>query len=310
MVTAALRQQSYLPRIWDVTSHIPGIRNLAECETEPSDLPLLYYIRVTPALAQTWLDNNRTVVNRHYQSHLAIRYARDMANEDWTLGVAGIAFAETGDLLDGQHRLHAVVLAKIPVVMLVGFNVSSKSMPNIDTGKMRSLADIFTIEGKENATRLAAMISVLYVADHSGSFEERRHMSQTPSREEALRYYETHTDLVRAIPVARGLRRVIKNGLAGALYYTCWKKHGAAIADPFWERLGDGVDLGGTDIRHLLREILLTDRANQKKRMTERERRAIIIKGWNAYLNKRPVTRNTLRLIQGGEKPESFPTLL
>lgn len=72
---------------------------------------------VTPELAESWLARN--TANRRMRRATAEAYARDMESGDWRENGDAICFAVDGTLLDGQHRLTAVVLSGISVPLLI-----------------------------------------------------------------------------------------------------------------------------------------------------------------------------------------------
>jgi hypothetical protein len=78
------------------------------------------WIEVTPELAARWLKNNFR--NRSVREDVVSAYARDMANGRWVYTHQGIAFNDRDELIDGQHRLHAVILSGLAAVrMMVTF---------------------------------------------------------------------------------------------------------------------------------------------------------------------------------------------
>lgn len=116
-------------------------------------------IIVTPDMAQEWLskncDHNRTIKTKTVYS-----YARDMKNGNWYLTHRGIAFDKDGHLIDGQHRLRAIVLAGVPVKMVVMRDVPKESMGFVDIGVTRSTVDMLKMRYDEkyitNTTSVAA----------------------------------------------------------------------------------------------------------------------------------------------------------
>jgi hypothetical protein len=101
---------------------------------------------ITPVLAAEWLKLNRKNRKLKYETMLA--YARDMKNNAWYLTHQGVAFDAEGNLIDGQHRLEAVVNSKRAVNMFVsagwptGNNGGKhKTMDAVDRGVNRSIAD-------------------------------------------------------------------------------------------------------------------------------------------------------------------------
>ena len=107
--------------------------------------PYVSRMTVTPAMAIKWLETN--VHNRPVSELYIDRLARDMKAGRWMLTHEGIAFDVHGILLDGQHRLWAIVYAEVPVEMHVWFNVSPDSLMVIDGGRGRSLADHLRLGG-------------------------------------------------------------------------------------------------------------------------------------------------------------------
>jgi hypothetical protein len=101
---------------------------------------------VTPDMASRWLEGN-THNRRINQSHVN-RLVAEMKAGRWRLTHQGIAFSASGALLDGQHRLWAVVLSNTPVKMRVFFDEPTGNEGAIDGGLSRSDADRMTLTGK------------------------------------------------------------------------------------------------------------------------------------------------------------------
>lgn len=58
-------------------------------------------------MAETWLSRNSN--NRNLRGQVIASYARDMKSGAWVLNGETVKIASNGQLLDGQHRLNAVV---------------------------------------------------------------------------------------------------------------------------------------------------------------------------------------------------------
>jgi hypothetical protein len=94
---------------------------------------------ITPQIAKRYLEknNNRKVKWRHVAS-----LARIIIRGEWVLTPHGIAFGPSGELLDGQHRLLAVIESGVSVYMRVSRNVAVEAMIAIDTmQKTRTVMD-------------------------------------------------------------------------------------------------------------------------------------------------------------------------
>jgi hypothetical protein len=66
-------------------------------------------------------------------------------------------------LVDGQHRLAAVIEADVPVEMTVFTEVEPDTFDVLDTGKRRNAADVLAIEGEKSTTLLAAMVRTVWL---------------------------------------------------------------------------------------------------------------------------------------------------
>lgn len=109
-------------------------------------LPTTDYVLVTPKQAMEWLDKsarNRTISQRRVSL-----YAAMMKRGDWYVTNAGIALNERDELIDGQHRLWAVVESETPTMMLVVRKVPHKAQIVLDQNLVRRAHDQIAI--KEN----------------------------------------------------------------------------------------------------------------------------------------------------------------
>jgi hypothetical protein len=71
------------------------------------------FTEVTPEMASKWLERN--AVNRTMRKSQVAAYARNMRGGEWGVSHHGIGFNERGELVDGQHRLAAIVLTGVTV---------------------------------------------------------------------------------------------------------------------------------------------------------------------------------------------------
>lgn len=96
---------------------------------------------VTPELASEWLKKNYK--NRSLSHDRIKQYTLAMISGNWVLTHQGIAFDDAGNLLDGQHRLQAVVKSGVTVKMNVTFDVERiGGIMEIDTGRARTYGNI------------------------------------------------------------------------------------------------------------------------------------------------------------------------
>jgi hypothetical protein len=109
---------------------------------------------ITVNEAKRLLDNN--IKNRRITRANVSFIKRALVNGEYKLNGETIVVAEDGTLLDGQHRLTAVVETGIPMTTFVVRGIDKNNFKTINTGKSRNAADIFSIEGVKNAATIAS----------------------------------------------------------------------------------------------------------------------------------------------------------
>lgn len=105
-------------------------------------------ITITPDMAQAMLEKNMEN-NRRVNHDIVRRYARIMKAGGWNMTHQGIAFDNKGWLIDGQHRLEAIIQANVPVTMMVTYGVerADGEALTIDMGRRRTTLNILQISG-------------------------------------------------------------------------------------------------------------------------------------------------------------------
>lgn len=160
------------------------------------------FAAVGPELALKWLAKNAG--NRPMNSELIKRYASDMRAGRWKTTFQGVAFDRAGYLLDGQHRLHAIIKADCVVQLAVFRDCDRETFDCLDIGKMRSVADVLAIDDDESARTVAAIARNLSVFGY-----RERHVTNAfvvqfarDHREELARYVPTAVRLTAACAAA------------------------------------------------------------------------------------------------------------
>jgi hypothetical protein len=97
-------------------------------------------VMMDTAMAQRIL-LERNTGNRKIRLSRVFEYAEAMKKGQWAITHQGIAISRSGILLDGQHRLLAVIRSGVTVPMQVTMNVPDESFPTIDCGTPRGAHD-------------------------------------------------------------------------------------------------------------------------------------------------------------------------
>lgn len=105
------------------------------------DRPVTVVMEIDAALAREMLGRNH--INRAVRlSHVGY-FVRELQAGRFQLTHQGVALDSTGHMLDGQHRLRAILESGIPAAMCVTFNLTRDAFKVIDFGNVpRTLADV------------------------------------------------------------------------------------------------------------------------------------------------------------------------
>lgn len=96
-------------------------------------------VLITPAIAAEFLKLN--TANRPLRPSWIKALSGMMQRGEWMMTHQGIAITTDGRLIDGQHRLNAVIHAGVSVNMSVVYNCDPASFIALDGGVKRSAAD-------------------------------------------------------------------------------------------------------------------------------------------------------------------------
>jgi hypothetical protein len=114
-------------------------------------------------MAAAWLSKNTK--NRSLSAGRVEQYARDMSQGKWKMTHQGIAFNGNGTLVDGQHRLAAIVKAGKPIKMMVVEGVEGDANEFIDRGRARSFSDTLKMRGVKYTTQVSAACRTILILD-------------------------------------------------------------------------------------------------------------------------------------------------
>ncbi len=271
---------------------------------------------VTPAEATEMLAHNTQ--NRQVLRGQVVRMVAQMKSGNWKFDGAPIRFAADGTLLDGQHRLSAVVESELPQQFVIIRGLERDSQTVMDTGRKRSLSDMLSMRGDANPGPLATFTSIAYKWDNGlrgsalfrgNSTNVDRAEVYAPSIQTLLNWIDEHPDVHSIIRPMISLARTL--GVAPSLIYTSWWALYSVDyddAEHFFNLLRNGAGLEqGNPILTLRNRLIEIGRetADRGKSTAPEHALALVFKAWNAYRDGRDLNR--LYFKPGGYNPEPFP---
>lgn len=241
--------------------------------------------RITPVQAERYLEKNTN--NRNMRQHHVDRLALDIVNGRWHINGASIVFNGDGTLIDGQHRLSAIIKAGVPVDMVVVRGVSKAAMPTIDANISRKPSDAAKLRGYTNTNHLVSTVRLL-ISAKTGTGRNGERLTTGAIMDVLM----MHPHLQDSVSVASKL-----NGLVSTSIVACWHyltfyvgsmTDEATLAMQVMEK---GIPHYPDDAIHVFRERCIKDKSpitgNIHKRLTGLWTLSL---AWNDFCKKTPRT--------------------
>ncbi len=272
--------------------------------------PNAQFVRVTPKRAAELLAANTH--NRGMNASQVSTLAREMSNGEWIINGETVKVAHDGSLIDGQHRLAAIVQSGVPsnLLLVEGLSTDHNVQYTTDVGMKRSLNHTLALLGEKSTASLASALRVLW------RFRKGLMLTnQQPAFSEALHLLEQHPGIRDAVTQAGHSKSDFRASTVSWCIYTTKTiaefddEISTEDVDVFWQRLQTGLfdqSVEGDPIVALRNKVALA-RKSPMMRITSQASAALTVKTWNSYIDGTPVKLLTWR--RGGANPMGFPVL-
>ena len=250
------------PKIGAVASTVGAAESIAAAASSTPPMPAVMSspVLVTPELASAYLAANKR--NRPLRKARVERYARDMTEGRWQMNGETIIISDEDNLLNGQHRLEAVVKAGVPVWMMVTTGVPESAFSTMDAGLTRTAGDVLGMKGVLNFNQVAAVARIcLNYKDGVGLSTPRTNLEI----EEAL---ELHPEIETYVSSHNKIYNLAHSSIVIA---TCYLAQRFGIdtensVDDFVRGVSTGVNLDEFDARLTYRNKIIAMTADKQRR--------------------------------------------
>lgn len=253
---------------------------------------------ITPSVAETYLKenkNNRKVRINH------IYFLRDeILGGRWAPNGATIVFSRNR-LLDGQHRLLAVVAAKKPIKSLVVTDVPDDYFSTIDTGTARRAVDVLRTRGEPHAALLSPAVMIL-IRYKDGNILTKQKISTTRIEQ----FLETNGAVRASAKLCESIK--LMNRPAAVAGHYLFRKKDEAMADLFIDGIRNGFPKSANDPFFDFRERMIENKSSAAK-LPPTYQLAMMIKAWN-LVRKNEKSIAPVAYTASGKKAEAFPVVL
>jgi len=257
---------------------------------------------ITPDRARQLLKeniNNRPVIKTHLK-----RLCSELLNGNFKLNGETIKISKKGIVLDGQHRLMAVVETGIAIETLIVVGIDDDFFATIDQGAPRTLAAILNIEKIENAKHCASIVPIL--ASYKNNKEPHQGRGVFISKVDSLNYFKANKNAIvnaGAFSAASPLRKLISPAYLGLLYFL-FNEIDEQQCILFFDRVTRGIGVHEFSPEYILKTRLVSIATSTVKE-DQLSRCAFFIFAWNAARSGKNM--RFIRWTRSGNAEQDFP---
>lgn len=242
-------------------------------------------VQMTEAMAREYLlanTGNRNIREPHVQ-----QLARDMVEGRWRLSTDAVGFDTHGRLVNGQHRLTALIRAAevqpdITIPLMVIRGLSTEVFRVLDQGRLRPAATVLSLDGIPSPTVVAAVAKNVLMYD--GYPDLLWSSSLAPSRVQVIDFARQHRDeMAAARPYAPRPRFPLRITSYTTLRYLIARdsEQDPAVLDEFDRGIVTGENLAPGDPRLIMRNGNINSTWGNNG---SQPRLGAFIKAWNCFV--------------------------
>ena len=217
---------------------------------------------ITPDDATKLLEANQQ--NRPLRQPHVNRIAREMSAGRWKFNGDTIKIADTGDVLDGQHRLWAIIESRKPIDTIVVHGIKKEAFSTIDTIRQtRTGADVLALNGiKKYRIVMASGLSWLIRLRRGVITDWSMPHNKIENSDIEVAAAE-NPDFSKAVERVMRLKGLCNPSLFAFLYYVISNRN-YELAERMVTTLEDPAGIGVTDPFFRLRSFLTADHHKRK----------------------------------------------
>lgn len=209
--------------------------------------------------------------------------ARDMAAFRWRFTGDPVRFDLNGQMIDGQHRLTAILVAKVTLPTLIVWGLPEDAQDVIDTGMGRTMRDVLSLAGHQYSAQEAALLRQVHMWDAEAGLAAAsgRGRGGKATHSELNEVHRANPDVstaVQHVAINHQLRKVL--GATPAAF--CWlilNRIDSYGCEEFLDAIANGTGLVEGDARLVLRNQILSGYSTTKGRALI----GWVFKAWNAW---------------------------
>lgn len=268
-----------------------------------NSIPSVSVVDITPEIARQWLERN--LGNRPASPAHVAKLEKAIRDGKWKMTGDPIRFSKSAKLIDGQHRLQAILNSGMTVTCVVMRDLEDAIFDVLDSGKGRQKSDVLFIElGLPVETCKVLASATGWVLDYE---RELFGFHGKADKAEVLEFVQANPLMIASAEYAQALphQSPVPRSIA-AFFHFYASRRSQAGAERFLERFMIGAVEGADDNLLHLRNKCFNAKVNRRP-LSRTEVLGQMIKIWNAEQRCKPIKHfNNSALRQG----EAFPTFI
>lgn len=244
----------------------------------PSDKPVFDTVFIAPTEAIELLAKN--TLNRTIREDHVRDMARDMLNNRWDLNGETIKISVDGDIIDGQHRLLAIIQAGVGIETAIATNLPSSVRYTVDTGRTRSNSDHFRMLGESDSTVLSAVLRGAWQYTNGRDFRNNR-----PTQRDLQAFLDEHPEARRSAEIGRRTNkkfRFLSRAAVGVAHFAILQVDTEMVPE-FFTRVEEGTLLDTGNPILALRNRAMSDRESRLA-LSLSDQVGYLVHTWNRWL--------------------------
>ena len=258
---------------------------------------------ISPTMAKHWLETTN-IHNRKISKALVSKIATDILQGRWVVNGQAISFNISSHLVDGQHRLRAIVKADKDVQALVVTGLPLDAFSTVDSGKARTNGDVFNLEGIPNAINVVTVIRAVLIECYGSS-------CRTLSSSRLLNTYSENAEVFQeAVLFAMRMRAhspLMHIGTLGSAYVLYKSNNSPFLLTyiRFIEKVVEGVNLTpkSPEIAFLKWALLNSKYSRISGHVENVKRRNALVQSLNILSRRREISKLT---VVNSETPQGY----
>lgn len=259
------------------------------------------FCNITPAgaerllaasLAAKW--TNRSVLRRR-----VLALAEEMRSGRWAANGESIVIGPKGEVLDGQHRLHAVIEAGCTIRAMIVRGADPAHFHTFDSGSARTAGDVLHMAGLAQVGLRASLGRFLYAWERDELDAFFRHAQPKIANGTVLEALQRHPGLDDSLSYGNAAAKGVGKAMHIAAAHYLAARANQTKADAFFKQVVYGENIAIPDPAFFLRRRLIATRGRGLGSVASWEAWAMIVKSWNYYTLGRKIRELRIRPKEG-----------